>query len=485
MDSEKHMIVTHKRPQASDLLYIYLVENFATEATHHGVSNGVEVLFIESDKDLKDKDGNSLVPFIETMDESEVSFCGRGGGMYDEHGKNILDCEATLLGKKLGLLWEVSPRLRDASARQADEKVWPNQSFEISDRNGTRKKKFAVRDPKMRDLFAVVARDDIGGSQPYSLGNMIDLMHYRYPDDPEKIMRWAFSLFRAICAYGPFPKEERKEQCRITVNCLLYALDCVGRFEGVEKEYHKNAREHLREWLTKRADGEYWQPLDLIDISALMLNRWGSDLYDWPLEVVTAEVERQHEFHIVSAEEAKNADLIDVQILVKEGGSERIESRKIAVINSDDLDVHKYLSAADLGYYAICVIKQNSRGQVQIFPGNFAKEVKRGDKVRINQLSYNFPMQYVAAAVREAECKARGIRVPSWLELVSDRGPISEQTWFYYSRTGWLMNGSLTMPDVEPTKLSIGDIAEIVRIGFDVECKGYREAHMEQLKLRM
>ena len=153
MDEEKHMIVTHKRPQASDLLYIYLVKNFATEATHYGVSNGVEVLFLDSDKDLKDEQGQSLVPLIESMDESEVSFCGRGGGMYDEHDKDILDCEATLVGKKLGLLWEVQP----------GEKVWPNQSFEISDRNGTRKKKFVVKDPKLRDLFAVVARDDIGG----------------------------------------------------------------------------------------------------------------------------------------------------------------------------------------------------------------------------------------------------------------------------------------------------------------------------------
>ena len=466
MDSEKHLIVTHKRPQASDLLYIYLVKHFATEATHRGISNGIEVSFLDNDKDLKDEKGQSLVPFIEAMDEAEVSFCGRGGGMYDEHGKDILDCEATLLGKKLGLLWEVKP----------GEKVWPNQSFEISDRNGTRKKKFAVRDPKLRDLFAVVARDDTSGSPPYSLGNMIDLMHYRYPDDPEKVMKWTFRLFDAVCKYGPIPKEERKERCQDNIRALLGALDDVGKYPDASREFHPNARERLREWLNKRLDNDFWQPLDLIDASAQVLPGGWQDPFDWPYEVVAAEVERQHHFHTVSAEEAKKAELIDVQILIKDGESERTSNRKIAVVESDDLDVHKYLSAVDLGYYAICVIKKNSRGQVQIFPGNFSKEVRRGGRVKVQQLSYNFPMGFVAAALRVQECGVRGLPVPSWPELVSDRGPASEQTWFYYSRTGWLMNGSLTMPDVSPTAIPLSEIAETVRRGFSVEYAGARQA---------
>lgn len=473
MSAEKHLLVTHKRPQVSDLLYIYQVKKFATEATHHGVSNGVEVLFIDNDKDLKDEDGNSLVPFIESMGEADISFCGRGGGMYDEHGKNILDCEATLLGKKLGLIWEA----------KYGEKVPADQSFVVSDGRG-RTKKFAVKHPEMRDLFAVVLRDDTQGSQPYSLGNTVDLMNWRYPNDPEYVMRWASRLFDAVCAYGPFLKEERKTQCQPTVKALLYALDCVGKFQEPHTEYHPQARERLREWLAKRADGEYWQPLDLIDASALMMNKAYSDIYDWPLDVITAEVERQHEFHSVSAEEARQAELVDVKILIKDGAEERVKDRKIAMVASDDLDIHKYLMAADLDYYAVCVIKVNSKNQVQIFPGNFDREVRRGENIKIQQIPYNFPMRYIAAAMREAECKTRKIPVPSWPELVSDQGPKNERTWFFYSSTGWLMNGSLTMPDVEPTRISLGEILEIVRIGFDAQCAGYRETHINQLKLR-
>lgn len=474
MSAEKHLVVTHKRPQVSDLLYIYQVKKFATEATHRGVSNGVEVLFLESDKDLKDKDGNSLVPFIESMgEEADSSFCGRGGGMYDEHGKNILDCEATLLGKKLGLLWEVRP----------GEKVTADQSFVISGGRG-RTKKFEVKDPKMRDLFAVVARDDIQGSQPYSLGNMVDLMHWRYPDDPEKVMRWMFRLFDAVRVCGPFLKEERAVQIQSTVKALLFALDCVGKFQEPHIQYHPQAKERLREWLTKRSDGEYWQPLDLVDASALMLNQCGSDLYDWPLEVITAEVERQHQFHTVSSEEAKKAELIDVQILIKDGASEQIANRKIAVIESDDLDVHKYLSAANLGYYAICVVKKNSRGQVQVFPGNFSKEVRRGEKTKTQQVPYTFPMQCVTAVIRAIECEVKGFSVPPWRELVSDRGPASDQTWYYYSSTGWLMNGSLTMPDVPATVISIERITEMVREGFDVRSDDSRAKRVLELQGR-
>ena len=476
MSSEKHLIVTHRRPQVSDLLYIYLVKNFATEETHRGVSNGVEVEFIENDNVLKDENGKSLVPLIESMDEAaDISFCGRGGGMYDEHGKDILDCEATLVGKSIGLLRELGPNERAESL---------GHLFEINDGKG-RKKRFAVRDPKMRDLFAVVARDDIRGSQPYSLGNMIDLMHWQYPDDPEKVMRWAFRLFGYIRANGPFSKEDRERGFyRGAAKILLYALDCVGKFSGMEKEYHSKAKRNLGEWLNKRRENPQWQALDMIDASAIMLNQPGEDLFDWPLDVIIAEVERQHHFHTITAEEAKKAELIDVKILIKDGTSERVEDRKIAMVASDDLDVHKYLSAVDLGYYAVCVIKQNSRGQVQIFPGNFSKEVRRGEKIKIQQLSYSFPMPYVAAAVREAEYKAKNKPVPSWYELISDRGAADEKTWFYYSGAGWLMNGSLTMADVRPTEVLFYDLAEITRIGFDADCAGYKAAHLEQLKLR-
>ena len=313
---------------------------------------------------------------------------------------------------------------------------------------------------------------------------MIDLMHYRYPDDPEKVMKWTFRLFDAVCKSGPIPKEERKERCQDNIRALLGALDDVGKYPDAPREFCPNARERLREWFNKRLENDFWQPLDLIDASAQVLPGGWQDPFDWPYEAVAAEVERQHHFHTVSAEEAKKAELIDVQILIKDGADERIKNRKIAVVESDDPDVHKYLSAVDLGYYAICVIKKNSQGQVQIFPGNFAKEVRRGEKVRVNQLSYSFPMQYITAVVRETECLMRGTPVPSWPELVSDRGPVSEQTWFYYSRTGWLMNGSLTMTNVQSTAIPLVMIAEVVRNGFDFRFADFLAKHIAELKSR-
>ena len=469
--AEGHVLFTHRRSQASDLLHAYLVLKYATEETHPGISKGLRIEPLTKDSCLRDTSGRLVVSAIESSGKkNRFSFCGRGGGMYDEHGKNILDCEATLVGKKLGLLWEPEP----------DEKVSEVQSFILRSRDGRRKKKFAVADPKMRDLFAVVARDDTGGSPPYSLGNLIDLMHWRYPDDQEKVTCWAFRLFDAIRENGPLPKEERKTIYRDTVEALIAMLNREGRYSS--HNYHPQACEKLRMWLAKRIDNQQWEALDVIDASAIVFRDSGS--YDWTYEALIAEFERQHHFHTVTAEEAKKARMIDVRILVKDGADERLEDRKIAVVESDDLDVHKYLSAADLGYYAICVIKKNSRGQVQIFPGNFTKKFKRGDKVKAQQVPYNFPMPYVAAAIRERELELRGLSILSWFELISDHGPVSDRTWFFYSSIGWLMNGSLTMTEVSPTIIPLSEIAVIVERGFDVSFSEFRTEHIEKMKAR-
>ena len=96
---------------------------------------------------------------------------------------------------------------------------------------------------------------------------------------------------------------------------------------------------------------------------------------------------------------------------------------------------------------ASVIIMRNARRQVQIF-------TQKRHKVNIGD---------IAAAIRCEEIRVRGNRVLINPEKLREDGIIEDvPNWFLYMEGRMLLNGSLTTPDQEPTKIELEKIVKIV-----------------------
>lgn len=468
-----HSKITHEGAQVSDLLNCYLTATRGTEETNPGISQGFRVGYLrDGGVSLRDKRGNFVVPVIELKKDLRTSFCGVGRGRDDEHGKDIIDCEATLYGARLGLIREAT-----------DGDSWSNDDptrFTIRMKDGKREKTFIVSDPKLRDLFKAVATDDIKGSPSYSLGNIISTLYMR-GRDPDDVMNFAFLAFIAGEAAGPIPKSDRTVAHAGAVALIRSVLD-----EAKEsKLYVPEAFGRIERFLAKNSgEHPHFDPLNLIDSVALMIGRtWSKETEAWAWIAVKADLEEQNHFHTMTRQEVRKAELRPVKIRIRDGAAERVEDRVIAVIRTDDPLAHKYLMGKNLGYNAAAVVQQNSKGQVQIFPGSYEWTEQRGrNKSRKVQAPLKFHMGYLTVVVRDLERRAKNMTPALWSDLITDDGPKDETSWFYYSRTGWLMNSSLTAPDVPGTELLLETIADLAVEAFDDRAGDVRGRKVRDLK---
>lgn len=472
-----HVVVTHARPQVSDLLYLFLLQNYGTEQIAPGISQGLQFAFTcDGGKALRDQAGNYVVDRLEAMGNQNMSFCGVGRGKHDEHGKDIIDCEATLLGVDLGLLRE--------AAGDDDPRPSNPLSFTIRTRDGKRQKTFIVSDPNMRDLFKAVAEDDIKGSPPYSLGNLITVL-YNSGHEVSEAIDFAFCAFRAAIAEGPFSKVVRR---KAHTGAIALIRDVLS---GMKSEYVPRAFWQVERFLGKHSgENPQFEPLNLIDSTALIMRAAGEEAARaWVLGMMRSELNEQHHFHTVTAEAATAAERRPVRIRIHDGRNERLEDRVIAIAKTNDHLVHKYLMAKDLGINAIAVIQQNERGQVQIFPGMYewtdSNRSKPWSKPRTVRGPFIRPMEYLTAVVRHAERTMRNQEPISWENLVSQDG-LKDDPWFFYAprnaNIAWLLNGSRTAPDVEPTKIPLDLIVDLTVEAFDDRASDVRRKKREDLK---
>lgn len=442
----KHIVVTHYRPQVSDLGLIWLLKKFGCAEDYAHIEDGLRIRYVrDGGRGLYDGNDPSRL-----RENARITYSGVGRGEYDEHGKDILECEVSLRGRDLGLIrdWHAEDNLfsREEQRRHA---------FSVPDKKGG-SKTFFVEDANLRDIFAAVVRDDINGSPPFSFGNLVDSVYGCYPQGMQRAMNFAHNLMEASYAYGAIPRDERETAHREAIDLLL---GTVRRMERLNR-FHPYAFLRVRGWLGKRLSAIDFEPLNLIDAVAV-LKRAGAHYRRWMVTAVRSELTEQHQFHTTTAAEAAKARLRPVVLRITDGGREYLERRMVAVVETDDPQAHKYLFSAEFGCDAALVIRKNSRGQVQIYPGGYRKEVMRKKQKSFARVSLNFLMPAVSVLIRVTECRNRRVFVPAWDELVSDHGPQQESTWFFYSKPGWLLNGSLTATDVPPSSLPLQEIEDV------------------------
>lgn len=124
---------------------------------------------------------------------------------------------------------------------------------------------------------------------------------------------------------------------------------------------------------------------------------------------------------------------------------------KMVTLVSDDEQVNKFARSSFGGHAAITIQKQSS-GNVQIFTNRI----------------YGLTLYDVAQMIRLAEQQAKGLIVVSdWKQLASEGKVDGAEEWYFHHAGQSLLNGSLSFKKVPPTRLSLDQIKEIVKIGIN------------------
>lgn len=127
---------------------------------------------------------------------------------------------------------------------------------------------------------------------------------------------------------------------------------------------------------------------------------------------------------------------------------QKVRKLRLLVIKSDNTEVARASRFKDSGANADIVVVHNDRGQV-----NINRSARSG-----------LTFFDLAQVLHCEEKKVRGDKTfDTWRELSSE-GSASDNIWFFASASQSLLNGSLTAPAIEPTKLSLDSIIEYIKI---------------------
>lgn len=167
------------------------------------------------------------------------------------------------------------------------------------------------------------------------------------------------------------------------------------------------------------------------------------EIMDWVMKGIQIKYDQQFRFFdAVRKEFEENAKIEEIQ------GPKRILTMVSIVSNKSQ--INNFARSAQ-GVKADIVIQQQPSGNTQIFTN-----------ARSGLILYD-----VAQMINLAEQEADGkIKITKW-EILSAEGMIPDGRWFFLQKGQMLLNGSITAPEVPPTKISFEKIKEIVRIGVD------------------
>ena len=189
-------------------------------------------------------------------------------------------------------------------------------------------------------------------------------------------------------------------------------------------------------------------PFDLASLVKVMHQQYPDDpikVMNWAIEALEAKYQEQLKFLTKTRAEFERVALVE-DVTGPTG-----RSFKMVVACSDDPQMNKFARSA-LGVSAAIVIQQWSGGNVQIFTNR-----KSG-----------LTLYDVAQMLRLAEQQAKGkVVTTDWEKLAAEGKVEGAEEWYFHYSLMALLNGSLTAKGVPPTRLSLEQIKEIVRIGIN------------------
>lgn len=189
-------------------------------------------------------------------------------------------------------------------------------------------------------------------------------------------------------------------------------------------------------------------PFDLGYIVKLLHQQYPNDpekVIEWAMMGLEAKYQEQLRFWSSTRQEFER--IAEVEEIVGPGG----RVLKMASFVSDNEQMNKFARSIHGGQAAI-IIQQQSSGNVQIYTNRH----------------FRLTLYDIAQMIRLAEQQAKGkVTTREWKKLAAEGKVEGVEEWFFHHAGQMLLNGSLTAKDVPPTRLSLEQIKEIVRIGIN------------------
>jgi hypothetical protein len=190
-------------------------------------------------------------------------------------------------------------------------------------------------------------------------------------------------------------------------------------------------------------------PFDLASLVKVMHQQYPDDpikVMNWAIEALEAKYQEQLRF--LTATRAEFEKVAQVEDVTGPNG----RPLKMVVARSDDPQMNKFARSA-LGVNAAIVIQQwPTTGNVQIFTNR----------------KFGLTLYDVAQMLRLAEQEAKGkVITTDWKTLAAEGKVEGAEEWYFHYGLMALMNGSLTAKGVPPTRLSLEQITEMVKIGIN------------------
>lgn len=189
-------------------------------------------------------------------------------------------------------------------------------------------------------------------------------------------------------------------------------------------------------------------PFDLAYVAKVMHQQYPNNpeiVMDWVMTGLEAKYHEQASFF---NETKKEFDKVaEIEVIPCPRG----KMLKMATIISDNEQMSKFARSVCGGNIAI-IIQKKSSDNVQIYTNR----------------QYGLTLYDVAQILRLTEQEAKGkIVTKEWKALASEGKVEGAEEWFFHHAGQMLLNGSLTATGVPPTKLSLEQVKEIVRIGIN------------------
>lgn len=187
-------------------------------------------------------------------------------------------------------------------------------------------------------------------------------------------------------------------------------------------------------------------PFDLASMTKILHESHSpEDVRNWLFVALRAKIQEQMSFFGQTRDEFEK--FADVREMFGPHG----KTYTVVFVESDDNQMGKF-ARSKFGVDAALVVQRRSTGHTQIWTNARHKLV----------------LYDIVQMIRLGEQKLNGgVRTSDWKTLASEGKVDGVEEWFFHKEGQMLLNGSLTAPDISPTKLSLDMLKEIVEIGIN------------------
>lgn len=290
-------------------------------------------------------------------------------------------------------------------------------------------------DPALTEILEYTKKYDLQGTRsPLDLADFIQCCNKKYQGNPERVLEVTFEILDALYSYyGSKEKPIQEDRNRL-----------AEFIESWLKDKDRFVAQQIIKFATGLRNGNR-QPFDLTVIFCAMERKYPEKTETRTKELLDAKYFTQQMF-FEAREELKKAKITSIlrgkQIL------------NIVTVKSGNSEVARIARHLKYGCNAAIVIQQNSNGRTLIFTNN--------------RFYLADDLQNIVAMIRLEEqlqrksekltLNFRKLRQPGYIQYV--------ENWYFQKENnrggGKLLNGSSTSPDIEPTKIPLQRIQEIV-----------------------